>query len=190
MHTTLLGSTGASSLTAVRGSDSPVSCNGANGWLDATATTRSAGSSPGPSTTPNATSPDDENRAMRTCGRLPASSSTDSWTCLPHERRGGHCRHMQQADFDFSDLYIQNDAWPRIPPPIEGLSETDSAVVRWFGRLVASRDDGTLQIDCVAWFVARLLSQGGVLVWLGQDGELLDAGLREIFAQSAEQVPE
>jgi len=97
---------------------------------------------------------------------------------------------MQPTTFDFSDIFIKNDEWPRVPRPIEGLSETDSSIVRWFGRLVASRDDGTLQIEYVAWFVARLLTMGGVLVWLAQDGELLDCGLREIVAESAELVPE
>src|SRR4051794_8847305 len=71
MHTTLLGRTGASSFTAVSGSCSPVSCSGANGCALATDTTRSAGSSPGPSTRPNETSPEAENRAMRTGPRLP-----------------------------------------------------------------------------------------------------------------------
>lgn len=97
---------------------------------------------------------------------------------------------MQPTAFDFSDILMQNDEWPRIPKPIDGLSETDSAVIRWFGRLVASRDDGTLKIEYVAWFVARLLTMGGVLVWLAQDGELLDDGLRDIFAECAELVPE
>jgi hypothetical protein len=97
---------------------------------------------------------------------------------------------MTPTDFDFSDIFIMNDEWPLVPRPIDGLSETDSAMIRWFGRLVASRDDGSLQIDYVAWFVARMLTMGGVLVWLAQDGQLLDNGLREIFAESAELVPE
>lgn len=108
-----------------------------------------------------------------------------------HERLApGSLSGMQPTAFDFSDIFIQNDEWPRIPKPIDGLSETDSAVIRWFGRLVASRDADTLQLEFVAWFVARLLSMGGVLVWLAQDGQLLDDGLREIFAESAELVPE
>lgn len=97
---------------------------------------------------------------------------------------------MQPTDFDFSDIFIRNDEWPRVPRPIEGLSATDSAVIRWFGRLVASREDGSLEIEYVAWFVARLLTMGGVLVWLAQDRQLMDNGLREIFAESAELVPE
>jgi hypothetical protein len=97
---------------------------------------------------------------------------------------------MQPTEFDFSDIFIQNDAWPRVPRPIDGLSETDSAIIRWLGRLVASRADGTLQIEYVAWFVARLLTMGGVLVWLAQDRQLLDDGLREVFAESAELVPD
>src|SRR3954452_2962182 len=71
MHTTLLGRTGASSFTCESGTCSPVSWSGANGWPVATETTRSAGSSPGPSTMPNATSPEAENRAMHTRPRLP-----------------------------------------------------------------------------------------------------------------------
>src|SRR4051812_35406217 len=71
MHTTLLGRTGASSFTCESGTCSPVSWSGANGCAVATETTRSAGSSPGPSTMPNATSPEAENRAMRTRPRLP-----------------------------------------------------------------------------------------------------------------------
>ncbi|MDX6199920.1 MAG: hypothetical protein QOJ79_3071 [Actinomycetota bacterium] len=97
---------------------------------------------------------------------------------------------MEHTDFDFSDIFIQNPEWPRVPLAIPRLSETDSAVIRWFGRLVASHNDGTLQIEYVAWFVARMLSNGGILVWLAQDGGLLDSGLREIFAESAKLVPE
>ena len=97
---------------------------------------------------------------------------------------------MRPTAFDFSDIFLCNDEWPRVPKPIEGLSETDSAIIRWFGGLVDRRDDGTLEIEYVAWFVARLLTMGGVLVWLAQDGQLLDQGLREIFAASAELVPE
>src|SRR4051812_24060244 len=71
MHTTLLGRTGASSFTCDSGSCSPGSWSGAKGWAVATETTRSAGSSPGPSTMPNETSPEAENRAMRTRPTLP-----------------------------------------------------------------------------------------------------------------------
>src|SRR3982750_3249948 len=74
MQTTLLGSTGARSFTDDSGSDSPVSCSGAKGWPAATATTRSAGSSPGPSTTPKATSPEWEKRAMRTARQATGAS--------------------------------------------------------------------------------------------------------------------
>ncbi len=52
---------------------------------------------------------------------------------------------MQPTEFDFSDIFIKNDEWPRVPKPIDGLCGTDSAVIRWFGRLVASRNDGTLR---------------------------------------------
>lgn len=97
---------------------------------------------------------------------------------------------MTPTEFDFSDIIFVNDEWPRSPKPIDGLNDTDSAIVRWMGKLVASRADGSLQIEFVAWFVARLLSMGGVLVWLGQDQKLLEAGLQEIFGESAELVPE
>ena len=97
---------------------------------------------------------------------------------------------MQPTAFDFSDLIFVNDDWPCVRRPIAGLSETDSAIIRWFGRLVTSRADGSLKIEYVAWFAARMLTMGGVLVWLAQDGELLDAGLDRIFAESAELVPE
>ncbi len=94
---------------------------------------------------------------------------------------------MTTTAFDFSDIIFTNDERPRALP---GLSETDTAIVRWLRRLVASREDGSLEVEYVAWFLARLLTNGGVLVWLGQERELLDSGLRDILVESAALVPE
>src|SRR5690242_459260 len=67
MHTTLQGSTGARSRTCASGTGSLPRLNGAKGWPSIGVTTRSAGSLPGPSTTPKETSPPAvAKRAMRT----------------------------------------------------------------------------------------------------------------------------
>src|SRR3954469_9770541 len=66
MQTTFDGSTGDSSRTEVSGRRSPVKANFANGCPSIGATTRSAGSVPGPSTTPKETWPLTENLQMRT----------------------------------------------------------------------------------------------------------------------------
>lgn len=94
---------------------------------------------------------------------------------------------MTPTAFDFSDIIFANDERPRALP---GLSETDAAIVRWLRRIVVSRAEGTLKVEYIAWFAARLLTMGGVLVWLGQEQDLLDAGLRDILAESADLVPE
>ena len=47
--------------------------------------------------------------------------------------------------FDFSDILIRNDEWPRNPRPLEGLNETDSAIVRWLRKVVTRREAGTLR---------------------------------------------
>ncbi len=93
---------------------------------------------------------------------------------------------MTDTAFDFSDIIFTT------PPtaPIKRLSHSDTAIVRWFDRLLDSRDAGTLQVDAIAWFLGRMVINGGILVWLAQDGRLLDRGLCDLFAEAAELVPE
>src|SRR3954454_8898401 len=78
MQTTLLGSTGDSSRTDGSGCRSPVKVKGANGCPSIGATTRSAGSVPGPSTTPKETAPSREKRAMGTCGLPPGDDLAEA----------------------------------------------------------------------------------------------------------------
>jgi hypothetical protein len=93
---------------------------------------------------------------------------------------------MTDPAFDFSDIIFTTPA----TTPIPRLSGTDTAIIRWFERLLDSRDVGRLQVDAIAWFLGRLVIHGGVLVWLAQDGRLLDRGLCDLFAEASELVPE
>lgn len=97
---------------------------------------------------------------------------------------------MTTAAVDFSDIYF-TDAWKYRDDPLpRDLNATDTAIVRWFRRVVEHRAEGTLDVACIAWFAARFLCMGGILVWLAQEEDLLDAGLRDLLRECADFVPE
>lgn len=75
-------------------------------------------------------------------------------------------------------------------PPIPGLDQSDANVVHWF-RLFAMRyQEGGLVTEGIAWFVARCLCMTEVLIWLGQEQDLLQSGLADLFAECADLVTE
>lgn len=97
---------------------------------------------------------------------------------------------LKSMTLDFSEILF-TDAWQyrNTPPPV-GLNGSDAAIVRWFQRVVEHRRDGSIELENVAWFAARFLCLGGIVVWLGQEQELLADGLADFFADCAEVVPE